>query len=75
VEEYRGEKTGTGVRIFASVTEMIGRLMLLISSKEAGNVGAEIDNEIIDILDNLRSRNLLASDEYDTLHRDLIAAT
>ncbi len=46
--------------------------MLLIPAKEAGNVGAEIDNEIIDILDNLRSRNLLASDEYDTLHRDLI---
>jgi len=54
---------------------MIGRLMLLISSKEAGNVGAEIDNEIIDILDNLRSENLLTSDEYETLHRDLIAAT
>ncbi len=54
---------------------MIGRLILLMSSKEAGNIGAEIDNEIIDILDNLRSRNLLASDEYDTLHRDLIAGT
>ena len=72
VKKYREEKTGTGVRIFASVTEMIGTLMLLISSKEAGDVVAEIGNEIIDILDNLRSRNLLATVEYDSSHRDLI---
>ncbi len=49
--------------------------MLLISSKEAGNVSVELDNEIIDILDHLRARELLTSDEYETLHRDLIAAT
>ncbi len=64
VEKSREVKTGTGVKIFTSTTEMIGRLMLLISSKEAGNASVEIDNEIIDILDHLRSSELLTSDEY-----------
>ncbi len=75
VEKNREAKIGTGVKIFTSTTEMIGRLMLLISSKEAGNDSVEIDNEIVDILDHLRSSELLTSDEYETLHRDLIAAT
>ncbi len=75
VEKSRETKTGIGVKIFTSTTEMIGRLMLLISSKEAGNASVEIDNEIIDILDHLRSSELLTSDKYETLHRDLIAAT
>ncbi len=75
VEKSREAKTGTGVKVFTSTIEMIGRLMLLISSKEAGNASVEIDNEIVDILDHLRSSELLTSDEYETLHRDLIAAT
>ncbi len=60
------------MKIFTSTTEMIGRLMLLISSKEAGNDSVEIDNEIIDILDHLRSSELWTSDENETLQSDLI---
>jgi len=66
------ETTGSGVKVFTSNAEIVNRLMLLISSKEAGNESTEIDNEIIDILDHLRSSGLLTSSEYEILHSDLI---
>ncbi|KAL3842668.1 hypothetical protein ACJMK2_020658 [Sinanodonta woodiana] len=51
---------------------MVERLMLLISSEDAGNVSTEINNEIVDMFDHLRSNGSLTTDEYEFLRQDLI---
>src|SRR5258705_6156129 len=52
----------TGSGLYKNNDELIARLMLLTSSKQAGNNSTEVHNEIVDILDTLL-RNEVISEE------------
>ena len=70
----RKKKPKNRVKInwYKTPDELCERLQLLISSKEAGNEGLEIDNEIVEILKNLLNEGFITKKQYKSIYNNYI---
>ena len=59
-----GAIRNTQVKYYSSPDELVERLELLISSKQAGKKSKVIDNEIVEILNTLLKENVINKEDY-----------
>ncbi len=58
----------TGSGLYKNNDELIARLMLLTSSKQAGNNSTEDHNEIVDILDTLLRNEVISEEKHKMIY-------
>ena len=58
------QKTGGAIQYYTSLDKLDERLYLLIGSKPGGKVSANIDNEIVTILDRLYQDGIIKKKDY-----------
>jgi len=56
------------IKYYKNPQELVKRLHLLISSKEAGNTSLEMDNEIVGILNKLLTDGIITKEQFKSIH-------